>query len=216
MRLFDNVPKIIYCDNHLLALDKPSGLLTQPDHSNELSLEEWGKEYLKKKFDKKGNVFLEAVHRLDKPVSGIVLFARTSKGLSRVQEKIRARMFKKFYLAKVEGHLDVKEGMMEDLLSHDDFHAVVDEHGKLSQLYYKVIGENKTCSFVEIELITGRYHQIRLQFSHRGFPIVGDKKYGSRKVDERIALHHFRLETMHPITDVPLVFESPCSLAWPQ
>jgi 23S rRNA pseudouridine1911/1915/1917 synthase len=204
------VPKILYCDNHLLALDKPAGMLTQPDPSGSYSLEDWGKDYLKKEFDKKGNVFLEAVHRLDKPVSGVVLFARTSKGLCRVQEKIRARMFKKIYFAKVEGHLDEKEGLMEDYLIHEDHRASIGDEGKLSQLRYKVMGENAKCSFVEIELLTGRYHQIRLQFSNRGFPIVGDRKYGSRMHEERMALHHFRLETTHPTTDAPLVFESPC------
>ncbi len=186
-------------------------MTTQPNDSSSQSLEEWGKAWLKEKYQKKGNVFLEAVHRLDRPASGVVLFARTSKALSRMQEKVRERIFKKTYLARVEGHFEQKIGIMEDLLVHDDFKAKISKQGKPSQLHYKVIEEKTECSLVEIELITGRYHQIRCQFATRCHPILGDQKYGSKfpQKDGRIALHHLRLETVHPILHTQIVFETP-------
>lgn len=207
------VAEVLYCDNHLLALNKPSGMLTQPNDSQELSLEEWGKNWLKTRFEKRGNVFLEAVHRLDRPVSGIVLFARTSKGLARMQERVRDKCFKKTYIALVHGRLTEKSGVFEDLLEHDSFHAKESRSGKLSLLHYNVLEEQKEVSLVQITLITGRYHQIRFQFSKRGFPVLGDQKYGSQAdYGNAILLHHLRLETTHPITSSPLCFDAPCDL----
>jgi 23S rRNA pseudouridine1911/1915/1917 synthase len=207
------LPEVIYEDNHLLVLSKPSGMPTQPSGGEVFSLEEWGKEWLKKKYEKKGNVFLEAVHRIDKPVSGLVLFAKSSKGLSRMQETIRAGIFHKTYLALMEGHLEGKEGILEDRLIHDSFRARISEEGKHSQLTYRVVKEHEHTSLLEIKLITGRYHQIRIQFSSRGNPIVGDKKYGSKSSypQEGIALHHFQLETRHPTTGKRLLFVAPPS-----
>lgn len=207
------MPEVLFCDNHLLVLNKPPGMLTQPNDSDNLSLEDWGKEWLKTKFEKKGNVFLEAVHRLDRPVSGIVLFARTSKGLSRMQEKVREKCFKKTYLAVVHGRLAEKEGVFEDLLDHDSFHAKESKSGKLAILNYKVLEQYEERAVVEITLITGRYHQIRFQFSKRGHPVVGDQKYGSDvALGNRILLHHRRLETEHPTTMHPLSFDAPCDM----
>jgi 23S rRNA pseudouridine1911/1915/1917 synthase len=194
-------PEIILCDNHLLVLYKPHGMLTQPSGTEKYSLEEFGKHFLKEKFEKKGNVFLEAVHRLDAPVSGLVLFARTSKALSRLNESLRERTWKKTYLAMVEGHFSKKEDILEDKISHGPFRAEAGDQE--CTLTYKVLEEDKRCSLLEIELQTGRYHQIRYQLSKRGHPIVGDRKYGSQIPFEKgIALSHVRLEIVHPVTHI--------------
>jgi 23S rRNA pseudouridine1911/1915/1917 synthase len=208
------MPKIIYCDNHLLALDKPCGMLTQPSGTDLMSLECWAKAYLKEKFQKKGNVFLEAVHRLDRGASGIVLFARTSKALSRCQEHLRKKEWEKTYLAFVEGPLEEDEGMFEDLLQHDDHRATIGQEGKLSTLFFKVLKREKGGALVEIKLVTGRYHQIRVQFASRGHPIFGDEKYGSKKSFQGIALHHAELIAIHPVTYEKICFKSAATFAF--
>lgn len=204
-----DTPEIIFLDNHLLVIDKPCGWLTQPSPECFESLETWGKKFLKEKFDKKGNVFLEAAHRLDKVASGIVLFARTSKALSRIQESLREGQWKKTYLALVEGHFAKKADVLEDFLTHDEFHATKSLHGKKAILSYKVLQESADQSLLEIDLQTGRYHQIRIQLSSRGHPIIGDHKYGSRTFFAKngIALQHQSLEMIHPVTREKIVFE---------
>ncbi|MES2345880.1 MAG: RNA pseudouridine synthase [Chlamydiota bacterium] len=197
-----------YCDNHVLLVEKPAGISTQEG----LDIE--AKKWIKEKFDKPGNVFLEPIHRLDKPVSGLVLFARTSKALSRLQEEMRERVIKKTYFALVSGKMPHLEGTLEHYLVHDDFKARIvskqEREGKLALLHYKVIKEKEGCTFLEIELITGRYHQIRAQLSHIGCPILGDDKYGSRHpfAEQGIALHHGRLSFIHPTTREYLTFYS--------
>lgn len=209
---------ILFDDNHLLVLNKPAGLLTQPSGTDQESLEQWAKEWVKKTYNKPGNVFLEAVHRLDKPVSGIVVFARTSKALSRLNEAIRNKQFSKWYYAIVEGILPAEEGELEHYMIHDDFRAqvVFKEHpqAKVARLSYKIIQHTPIGTLIQIELETGRYHQIRLQLSTIGCPIIGDTKYGSQFAFEpgTIALHHGHLEMMHPTTQDPLIFDSP--LPW--
>jgi 23S rRNA pseudouridine1911/1915/1917 synthase len=205
-------PKIVYYDNHLLVLDKPSGMLTQPNDSDEISLEAWGKAWLKEKFEKKGNVFLEATHRLDRPASGLVLFARTTKALTRLQESIRNKEWSKKYIAIVEGVMQMDSGKFEDLLHHEDHRARVGSGGKESVLFFKTIERGSETTLVEIDLVTGRYHQIRVQFASRKLPLFGDRKYGAKKAfpsePERIALHHSQLTVSHPITHEKIVFES--------
>lgn len=208
------MPKVIYCDNHLLALDKPCGMLTQPSGTGLFSLECWAKTYLKEKFEKKGNVFLEAVHRLDRGASGIVLFARTSKALGRCQEQVRKKEWEKTYLACVEGTIKEDEGMLEDFLFHNDHQASVNPQGKLSTLFFKVLRREKERTLVEIKLMTGRYHQIRVQFASRGHPIFGDEKYGSKKIFNGIALHHTQLIAIHPVTREKICFKSVSSFAF--
>lgn len=186
---------IIFCDNHLLVVDKPAGIATQPD------LVDAAKAWVKKKFNKPGNVFLEPAHRLDKPVSGLVLFARTSKALSRLQAMMRKREIRKTYFALVEGRLRDQEGTLKHRLVHDEFHARVDEKGKEAVLHYRVLSTQKKYTLVEVVLETGRYHQIRAQFSAVGCPIVGDQKYHStHPFSEGIALQHQKLEFKHPIS----------------
>lgn len=198
--------KSIYIDNHLLVLIKPHGMATQPD------LHELAKEWLKTTTGKEGNVFLHPIHRLDKPATGIVLFARSSKALSRLNALLREHKIQKTYLAKVEGILKEKEGHLEHFLFHDEYHAKVSKEffpgAKKASLSYKVLKTEGKNSVLEIVLHTGRYHQIRAQLAFIGHPIVGDNKYGStaRLKNEGIALCHAKMEFIHPVTQEPLVF----------
>lgn len=201
MKLSDN--DVLYEDNHLLAVNKPQGLLTQPSGTSEISLEALAKEYIKEKYQKPGNVFLHAVHRLDKPVSGIVLFAKTQKALSRLNEMMRNREGEKIYVAKVERELPLGN-VLEHRLIHDDFKAVEDSQGKPCRLLYKKIGEH----LYEITLETGRYHQIRAQLSLVKSPVVGDTKYGA-KAAGRLYLHHTRFSFDHPVGGKRVDINSP-------
>ncbi|NGX50756.1 MAG: Ribosomal large subunit pseudouridine synthase C [Chlamydiae bacterium] len=191
---------VLYLDNHLLAVNKPAGLLTQPNNSDAPDLETAAKAWLKKKFNKKGNVFLHPIHRLDKPVSGIVLFARTSKALSRLNSQMREKTIEKIYLARVEGHLKAKAASLKHTLTHGDHRAHLSPEGKEAHLSYTVCKSDAHSTLVEITLHTGRYHQIRIQFASIGHPIVGDIKYGSTQEAPRIALHHSKLIFDHPIS----------------
>lgn len=182
----------LYEDNHIIAVYKPAGVLVQGDESGDRCLMDEVKGYLKEKYQKPGNVFLGLVHRLDRNVSGIVLFAKTSKGASRLSEQFRAHSIKKIYHALVEGHLKEKEGMLKDKLDKDEraMKAVISDQGKEATLTYRVVKEIGSNTLVEIELGTGRFHQIRAQFSHAGHPILGDLKYGAHSplVNQEIAL----------------------------
>ena len=201
---------MIYCDNHLLAAIKPAGLATQPHETDIDNFLDRAKKWLKKTYDKPGNVFLEPIHRLDKPVSGIVLFARTSKALSRLQAQMRAQEISKTYTALVEGALSNDTGTLEHFLVHSSHRASVHPEGKRAVLTYRTIARNNATTLLEISLETGRYHQIRTQFSAIGHPIVGDVKYGSRTFwpDGGIALHHSKMRFKHPVTKQEIILES--------
>jgi 23S rRNA pseudouridine1911/1915/1917 synthase len=213
--------EILYIDNHVLAVNKPAGLLTQPTHLSELSLEVIGKEWIKKTYQKSGNVFLEAVHRIDKPVSGVVVFARTSKGLSRLTKAIRERQCEKRYWALVEDSLPLPNGVFEDYLAHDEYRARITSESelgsKLARMHYNVIESRRGLLVLEILLETGRYHQIRIQLASRGCPIVGDQKYGSKRIHfpGMIALHHHQLSILHPVKEETLVITAPLPQNWP-
>ncbi len=193
---------ILFEDSHLLAVNKPAGLITQPSLEHPHSLEEQCKQYIKTAYNKPGNVFLHAVHRLDRVVSGIVLFAKTSKALSRLQEALRDGRFEKTYVALVEGVLVVPQGVLEHYLVHGDGKAYVcKKNGKRCQLSYETTRIVDGGSVVTIQLHTGRYHQIRAQFAAIGHPIKGDVKYGSvSRGLSSIALHHASLVFPHPIS----------------
>jgi 23S rRNA pseudouridine1911/1915/1917 synthase len=207
--------EILFEDNHQIVVNKPAGVLTQPDDTGNESLEELVKAWIKIKYNKQGNVFIGTVHRIDKPVSGVVLFARTSKALSRLNDSMRQKQAHKMYLATVEGRVVDSQGTLEHYLVHDDYHARVthskDPAGKLCRLHYRVLDQKADTAVVEIILETGRYHQIRAQMSAIGHPVVGDRKYGSRQrhQDDAIALHHYRLQIPHPITGELQTFEAP-------
>ena len=198
---------ILFEDNHLLVLFKPKGMLTQPTHLEAYSLEGCGKKYIKEHYLKKGEVFLHALHRLDKPVEGIVVFAKTSKALSRLNRQIREGVWQKTYIAKLDRPMGLLQGECIDTLYHEEFYAkVVPEGtpgGKKAHLHYKT----KPCGEVVIHLLTGRYHQIRVQFASRGSPIQGDRKYGSQiRMEGGIELRHCALTIQHPVSGDPLKF----------
>jgi len=205
--------EISFCDNHLLVANKPPGLLTQPDDTKADSLESLAKEWVKREYQKRGSVFLHAIHRLDRPVSGLVLFARTSKALSRLNEQSRNQEIQRIYLAEVEGILPEKEGRLDHYLIHGDHRSLVgqatDPEAKHARLIYRVSRFNPHTTLVSIELETGRYHQVRAQFSAIGHPIIGDKRYGAKSGDgEEIRLHCAKLALAHPVTKEVLAFES--------
>lgn len=201
MKHLDN-ESIIYSDNHLLVVEKPVEVATQPD------LTEMGQAWIKKKYQKPGNVFLHPIHRLDKPVSGLVLFARTSKALSRLQEMMRERKIEKIYHALVEGKLPEAQGQLVHHLKHGSFRAEVSREGKEAVLDYLILRQERGVTLLEIHLATGRYHQIRAQLADIGCPILGDEKYGSRRLwPKGIALHHSELHFEHPVTHESLVLK---------
>ncbi len=210
----EKIPEIVFCDNHLLVAGKPAGLLTQPDETGSGSLEQFAKEWVKREFHKPGNVFLHCIHRLDKPVSGLVLFARTSKALSRLNEQSRDQEIQRTYVAEVEGILPQKEGRLDHYLIHGDHKAIVGKEGdadaKHARLTFKTIRFLEHSTLISIELETGRYHQIRAQFSAIGHPIVGDGRYGAKTGDaDSIHLHCAKLALKHPVTQEILEFSSP-------
>ncbi|MBS0649558.1 MAG: RluA family pseudouridine synthase [Verrucomicrobia bacterium] len=207
--------EIIYVDNHLLIINKRGGIPTQESPGCPENVTDWAKNWIKRKYDKPGKVFLEPIHRLDKPVSGMVLFARTSKALSRLQEMMRERKIAKWYYALVEQAPSQSEGVLEHHLVHDEHRAriVPSSHpeGKKAVLAYRTKQESRLGFLLEIELQTGRYHQIRAQLAHVRSPILGDQKYGSSKTWSKdcIALHHGKLSFVHPVTKEELAFTAP-------
>lgn len=194
--------EILFEDNHLLAVNKPVGLLSQEDHTGQPDLLNLCKEYLKKEYNKKGNVFLGLLHRLDKPVSGVMLFAKTSKAASRISEQIRKRSIKKSYYAVVEG-VSPQNGMLQDYLLKDNQTNTVsvvsqkNKQAKKAELIYQREQVENNLSLLNVTLITGRPHQIRVQLSNLGYPIYGDRKYGSKN-SGNITLHASELTFTHP------------------
>ncbi len=200
---------IIYEDNHLLVVEKPINIPVQEDSTRDENLLDILKKYIKEKYNKPGNVYLGLVHRLDRPVGGIMVFARTSKAASRLSEQIRNKSFKKIYNAVVIGNINDK-GTLKDKLLKDEKNNIVkvDEKGKEAILNYNKIFSKDNMSLVEINLETGRSHQIRVQFSHYGYPLYGDNKYNrNAKAGEQIALFAKRIEFIHPTTKEILKFE---------
>lgn len=204
--------QVVFEDNHLLVVDKPWGIPTQQDPYSEVSLEEMAKAYIKDKYQKKGNVFLHPVHRLDKPARGLVLFARTSKALSRLNEKMREKKILKYYEAITEGYPPSRKAQLEHYLIHGDHKALLadakEEGAKLALLNYELIEKKESKAYLRLELITGRYHQIRAQLAAIGCPVLGDVRYGSKKPFELggIALTHVEMKLQHPITQKSLHF----------
>lgn len=178
--------KVLYEDNHIIAVYKPAGLLVQGDISGDKNLMDEVKEYLKEKHKKPGNVFLGLVHRLDRNVSGIVLFGKTSKGASRLSEQFRNNEIKKVYNAVVEGEVKPDSGTLVHYLAKDENKkiALISDVPKSgydrSELSYNTISSTFNFSLLTVNLLTGRFHQIRAQFSAIGYPVVGDVKYGAK------------------------------------
>ena len=203
--------KILYEDNHIIVLVKPKDVLSQGDKTGDISMVDIVKDYLKEKYQKTGNVYLGLVHRLDRRVSGVMVFSKTSKGASRLSEAIRSHSFKKKYLAICLGR--VESGRFTNNLEKVDGHAVESNSGKESILEYELIKHFKldgvTYSLVSINLITGRYNQIRSQFALNNHPLLGDFKYGYRGKNyfDDIGLYCYYISFSHPITKEILEFK---------
>lgn len=200
---------VLYEDNHIIVVEKKINVPICEDDSHDLDMLTMVKKYLKEKYNKPGNVYLGLVHRLDRPVGGIVVFAKTSKAASRLSEQVRNKDLKKKYYAVIIGDIQ-NEGTLKDKLLKDTKNNIVrvDKAGKESELRYKVIAKKDGMSLVDIDLITGRSHQIRVQFSSRGCPLYGDNKYNKdAKAGEQIALFAYQLNLIHPTTKEEMVFK---------
>ena len=199
---------ILYEDNHIIVVYKFSGILSQSDSTKDLDMLSIVKTYLKDRYHKPGNVYLGLVHRLDRPVKGVMVFAKTSKAAARLSEQIRNGQMHKKYYAVVEGILKEKEGILENKIEKIDNKKVLIDtpNGKEARLEYKVLKEKDNLSLVDINLLTGRYHQIRLQFSSRNHPLYGDTLYGSKYKGD-LALISYSLSFIHPITKEKMCFE---------
>lgn len=201
--------KIIYEDNHLLVVVKPCNQLVQEDNTTDIDLLTELKKYIKEKYQKPGNVYLGLVHRLDRPVSGIMVFAKTSKAASRLSEQIRKSEMVKTYQAVVIGNPPATGILKDRLLKNPKTNMVtVDSKGKESELSYEVLDRKESYSLIKIHLKTGRSHQIRVQFSSRNYPLYGDQRYNRKaKPGEQIALCATELSFFHPVTKEILHFE---------
>lgn len=203
--------KIIYEDNHILIVEKMPGIGVQEDESGKLDLLNLLKGYIKEKYNKPGNVYLGLVHRLDKPVGGLMVFARTSKAASRLSEIIRKNEFKKTYYAVVCNKIKDKDTLIDYLIKDTNKNIVSisdKEHGKYSELDYEVIKRNNDLSLVKINLHTGRSHQIRVQFASRGNPLYADQRYNKMAVANKdIALFAGELSFKHPVLNEIMTFK---------
>lgn len=203
---------VLFEDNHLIAVAKKAGQTVQPEPGKPTSLEEEVKAYIKEKYDKPGDVFLGVIHRLDMPVSGIVLFARTSKALTRMNEIFKNRKVEKIYEAKVEGRPVKASDTLTHFLVRDEKKNITRAYPKpvpdaeKAMLMFEVKYENNSNSILRIKLLTGRKHQIRAQLGAISCPIAGDVKYGASRPneDESIALTAVELNFEHPVTKVPV------------
>ena len=217
--------RILYEDNHLLIVNKLPSEIVQGDKTGDICLLDDVKEYIKVKYDKPGNVFAGLVHRIDRPVSGAVLFAKTSKALSRMTEKVKDRDFHKTYLALVKNHPPKGSDLLEDYIVKNEkmnksfVTTSANKEAKLARLSYRVIGRSDNFYLLEIELFTGRHHQIRCQLAHVGCPIKGDLKYGYPRSnpDASICLHAYRISFEHPTLKTPIEVVAPLpeTMPWP-
>jgi 23S rRNA pseudouridine1911/1915/1917 synthase len=210
---------VIYMDNHLLVVNKQQGLLSQGDETGDVDLVAMAKEHLKKKFNKPGNVFVGLVHRLDRPASGVLALARTSKAASRLSAQFRDNLPKKRYFAMVEGNCE-GEGVCENyLIKRDKGVRVTSKNtpsAQYAELSWKAVAWKGSVTLVEVLLKTGRPHQIRAQLSHMGFPILGDFKYGAKKEldGKNLALHCFFLSLSHPVKDETMKWVARTPRSW--
>ena len=204
--------KAVYEDNHLLVAVKPQGQLTQSDETGDLSLQDECKQYIKEKYQKPGEVYLGLVHRLDRPVGGLVAFARTSKAASRLSEQLRTHHMEREYLAVVEGESLPAEGTLCDWLLQDEKTGLVrtvpagTPGAKEARLHYERLGAREGTALVHLRLETGRKHQIRVQLSHLGYPICFDMRYGHGERGRDIALFGAVLRLTHPTRKEDMTF----------
>ena len=212
----DKELNVIYEDNHIIVVEKQPNIPSQADKTNDIDMLTIVKEYIREKYNKPGNVYIGLVHRLDRPVGGVMIFAKTSKAASRLSESIRVKEVKKEYLAVVDGRFEKEKDILEDYLYKDErnnMSKVVDKNkknAKLAKLDYEVLKYNevKNLSLVKVNLYTGRHHQIRVQLANSKHSIFGDQKYGTRGNLKQIALWAYKLTIIHPITKEKMEFEN--------
>jgi 23S rRNA pseudouridine1911/1915/1917 synthase len=219
--------EILFEDNHCLAVNKPAGLLAQGDVTGEPTVLDAARAYIKAKYARPGNVFIGPVHRLDRPTSGVVLLARTSKAASRLSEQFRAGTVEKVYWAVVAGRCPAAPGEWSDVLLKDEARNVVTvvppgtPGGREATLAFSVLERSSTTTLIEVRPLTGRSHQIRVQLAARGLPVVGDRKYGASGVlmavdgRPRVALHARELTFSHPTRREAIVVTAPVPADWP-
>ena len=206
--------KVLYEDNHIIVVVKPVNIPSQGDKTGDVDMLTIIKEYIKEKYNKPGNVYLGLVHRLDRPVGGVMVFAKTSKAAARLSEQVRNKELKKQYLVIVNGKLPEKKGKLEDYLlknEKNNMSKVVNKdtkNAKLAVLEYEVLKYDKdlNLSVLKVDLHTGRHHQIRVQLSSRQHSIYGDQKYGGRGHGKQICLWAYKLTIQHPISKEEMVF----------
>ncbi len=209
--------RILYEDNHLIVVNKLPSEIVQGDKTGDVCLLDDVKAYIKEAYDKPGNVFAGLVHRIDRPVSGAVIFAKTSKALSRMTLMVKDRNFQKIYLAVVKNRPPKDADVLEDYLVKNEQQnksfvtAAGTKEAKLGRLSYRIAGKSDNYYLLEIELFTGRHHQIRCQLAHIGCPIKGDLKYGSPRSnpDASISLHAYRVAFVHPVQKTPVSIIAP-------
>ncbi len=213
---------IVYEDNHLIVVNKASGVLVQTDKSNDVALEDLLKLYIQQKYDKPGDAFLGVVHRLDRPVSGLVIFARTSKALTRMNELFKQRQIEKVYWAVVANTPPEPEGKLVHWITRQEKNNISKAHkteiknSLRAELSYQLIQNSEKYKLLEIQLMTGRHHQIRAQLQAINSPIVGDLKYGYPRSspDGSIFLHSRRTTFIHPVKKEEITLEAPMPELW--
>jgi len=205
---------VLYEDNHIIVVEKKPNIPSQGDKTNDIDMLSIVKQYIKEKYNKPGEVYLGLVHRLDRPVGGVMVFARTSKAASRLSEQVREKVFKKQYITIADGRFEERSGVLEDYLlknERNNLSKVVEvgtKNAKLAKLDYEELyyDEEINLSVLKINLHTGRHHQIRVQLASRGHSICGDQKYGTRGRGKQISLWAYSLSILHPITKEEMTF----------
>lgn len=206
---------VIYEDNHIIVVEKPVNIPSQGDKTGDMDMLTLVKAYIKEKYNKPGEVYLGLIHRLDRPVGGVMVFARTSKAAARLSEQVRNKDFRKKYLVIADGKFEKNKGVLEDYLLKNEktnTSKVVKEstrNAKLAILDYEVLKYNEeiNLSVVKVNLHTGRHHQIRVQMANAGHSICGDQKYGTRGRGKQICLWAYELTIFHPITKQEMTFK---------
>lgn len=208
--------KVIYEDNQIIVVEKEPNIPSQADKTGDIDMLSMVKQYIKEKYNKPGDVYIGLVHRLDRPVGGVMVFARTSKAASRLSEQVRNKTLQKIYIAVIDGNLKQKQGTLEDYLYKDERNNISKvankdkKNAKLAKLDYEVIDydEKRDLSTVKIKLYTGRHHQIRVQFANIGHSLYGDQKYGTRGKGKQIRLWAYKLSFEHPVKKEMMTFKS--------